>query len=630
MRALTAVAESGSRTFIPMHLFFDDDGQGKTGTILADNDSSLQVEAASGKRMKIKAASVLLRFAEPSPSALLADAQKISAELDPNFLWEVSGDEEFGFDDLAREYFGQSARPAEAAAVAIALHAAPMYFYKRGKGRYRKAPAEALRAALASVERKRRDSEQIEGWIADLRARKLPDALAAKLPMLLYKPDRNAIEWKALTVACDALHINPVTLLAECGAIPSSHDYHYNRFLAEAFPQGIAFPAPGVLPPLPELPLAGVHAFSIDDATTTEIDDAFSVRDLRNGHYEVGIHIAAPALAIARGCPLDAVARSRLSTVYMPGRKITMLPEEVVAAFTLAAGTAVPAVSLYAEIAPDGSVVRHSSRVNRVPIAANLRLDTIGDAFTHDLPTRADPPWNAELRVLWKVAQKLGATRGKSDITRIDYSFYVDWEGAPDGRVSIVPRMRGSPVDKLVSELMIFVNNTWGKLLSDAHVAGLYRTQANGKVKMSTRPGEHQGLGLAHYLWASSPLRRYSDLVNQRQLIAVLGNDKPPYVESDAELFAAMTDFEATYSQYAEFQDRIEQYWCLRWLLQEKVEETMATVLRDNLVRFERLPMVVRLPDLPPLAPETTVRVAIGRIDLLAATLECRYAGLAT
>ena len=627
MRALTAVEISGASIIIPMHLFFEDDGQGKTGTILADNDSSLQIEAASGKRLKIKAASVLLRFAEPSPSALLADAQKISAELDPDFLWEVSGDEEFGFADLAREYFGQSARPAESAAVAIALHAAPMYFYKRGKGRYRKAPADALRAALASTERKRRESEQIEGWIADLRAHRLPDALAVKLPMLLYRPDKSAIEWKALTAACDVLHTNPVALLAECGAIPSSHDYHYNRFLTEAFPRGLGFPPPAALQPPPELPLAGVRAFSIDDATTTEIDDAFSVRDLPNGNYEVGIHIAAPALAIPRGSPLDAAARARLSTVYMPGRKITMLPEDAITAFTLAADTAAPAMSLYAEIAPDGSVVRHTSRVNRVPIAANLRLDKIGDAFTHDLPTPADPPWNAELRVLWKVAQKLSATRGKSDITRVDYSFYVDWDDAPDGQVSIVPRMRGSPVDKVVSELMIFVNNTWGKLLSDARVAGLYRTQSNGKVKMSTRPGEHQGLGLAHYLWASSPLRRYSDLVNQRQLMAVLANEKPPYAENDAELFAALTDFEATYSQYAEFQDRIEQYWCLRWLLQERVEETMATVLRDNLVRFERLPLLVRLPDLPQVAPETSVRVAIGRIDLLASTIECRYAG---
>ncbi len=156
--------------------------------------------------------------------------------------------------------------------------------------------------------------------------------------------------------------------------------------------------------------------------------------------------------------------------------------------------------------------------------------------------------------------------------------------------MTIVPRPRGSPLDKLVAELMIFVNSTWGKVLADARAPGLYRTQANGKVKMSTRPGEHQGLGLAHYLWASSPLRRYSDLVNQRQLIAMVAGAKPPYGENDAELYAALADFEATYAVYAEFQDRMEHYWCLRWLLQEEVGETTATVIRDNLVRFDACP----------------------------------------
>jgi len=609
-----------------MHVFFEDDGHCKAGTILADNDSSLQVEAASGKRLKIKAATVLLRFADPSPSALLAGAQKLAPELDPNFLWEVSGDDDFGFLDLAREYFGHSPLPIEAAATALALHAAPMYFYKRGKGRYRKAPPDALAAALASIERKRREAEQTAGWIADLSARRLPPGLAAKLPMLLYKPDKNAIEWKTLMAACDALHTNAVALLAECGAIPSTHEYHFQRFLAEAFPHGVQFPPLGALLPVPELPLADVQAFSIDDHTTTEIDDAFSVRILPNGHYEIGIHIAAPALSIPRGSPHDTAARARLSTVYMPGRKITMLPAEAVTRFTLAEGTQAPALSLYAEISADGSVIRHATRANRVTIAANLRLGEIGEHFTHDLPTPSDPPRNAELRVLWKVAQKLSANRAKPDIERLDYSFYVDWDASPDGRVSIVPRMRGSPVDKLISELMIFVNDTWGKVLSDAHVAGLYRIQSGGKVKMSTRPGEHQGLGLAHYLWASSPLRRYSDLLNQRQLLSVVAGEKPPYADNDAELFATLTDFEATYSQYAEFQDRIEHYWCLRWLLQERVTEIMATVIRDNLVRFEGVPLVVRIADLPTFAPETSVRVAIGRIDLLTATLECRYA----
>jgi exoribonuclease-2 len=144
---------------------------------------------------------------------------------------------------------------------------------------------------------------------------------------------------------------------------------------------------------------------------------------------------------------------------------------------------------------------------------------------------------------------------------------------------------------------------------------------------MSTRPGEHQGLGLSHYLWASSPLRRYADLVNQRQLLAVVAGERPPYPDSDADLFAALADFEVTYAQYAEFQDRMEHYWCLRWLLQEDVAQTTAAVVRDNLVRFERLPLIVRLADAPPLPQSARLRVAIGRIDLLAATLECRYAG---
>jgi exoribonuclease-2 len=233
------------------------------------------------------------------------------------------------------------------------------------------------------------------------------------------------------------------------------------------------------------------------------------------------------------------------------------------------------------------------------------------------------------MRVLWKLARKLAAQRGKNDINRIDYSFYVDWTASPDGHVAIEPRERGSPLDKLISELMIHVNNTWGKLLADHGAAGLYRVQAAGKVKMSTRPGEHQGLGLTHYLWASSPLRRYSDLVNQRQLVAVTTGVRPPYADNDAELFAALADFEGTYSGYAEFQDRMEHYWCLRWLLQENITETTATVIRDNLVRFDRMPLIQRLADLPPQPPETVVRVAVARIDLVNATLECRCAGTA-
>jgi exoribonuclease-2 len=91
-----------------------------------------------------------------------------------------------------------------------------------------------------------------------------------------------------------------------------------------------------------------------------------------------------------------------------------------------------------------------------------------------------------------------------------------------------------------------------------------------------------------------------------------------------------VADFDATYSAYAEFQRQMEFYWCLRWLQQERIEETTAFVLRENLVRFEHVPIFTRVADLPSMAPGARVRLGVGAIDLFAATLECRYAGVVT
>src|ERR1700730_12265979 len=125
-----------------MHVFFEDDDEFKEVTVLADNDTSLQVEAISGKRLKLKAANVLLRFSGPAPSILLADAQAIAAGIDPDFLWEVSGDTEFGFAELAKEYFGHAPAPSEAAALALRLHGSARQDYGKGKGGYKAAPAD--------------------------------------------------------------------------------------------------------------------------------------------------------------------------------------------------------------------------------------------------------------------------------------------------------------------------------------------------------------------------------------------------------------------------------------------------------------------------------------------------------
>ena len=620
-----------------MHVLFEEEGAFKTATLLSESDATLQVETASGKRVKIKAANVLLRYLEPAPGELLARAEALASEIESEFLWECAGDAEFAFADFADDYFGGAgvkASAIEAAALLLALHSAPVYFHRKGRGRFRKAPAEILAAALAGLEKKRLQAQAIERMVGQLIARTLPPEFAPMLNALLYKPDRNRPETKALEAACAQSGLAAPHLLEQCGAISSSHDYHFQRFLLDYFPRGTVAAASETLPvsTLPgDLPRAAVAAFSIDDAATTEIDDAFSLQQLPGIGWRVGIHIAAPGLGIAPGSPLDVLARERLSTVYMPGNKITMLPEAAVESFTLAAGRDCPAVSLYLTVSNEFEITANESRVELVPVVANLRHHDIEPLFNEATLAAglADFPFAAELKTLWQLANACEGRRGKPSATagNNDYNFSIvgDLGDAQCCRVEISERRRGSPLDKLVAELMIVANSTWGGLLAEKGVAAIYRAQTGGKVRMTTSPLPHEGLGVAQYAWSSSPLRRYVDLVNQWQLIACLAGDTPHFSAKSDALFAALRDFELTYAAYAEFQRGMERYWCLRWLGQEDVSHIEATIRRDDLCQFDRLPLVQRVPSVPALKTGQRVRLAIESIDLLTLELSCRY-----
>ncbi|MHB8760478.1 MAG: ribonuclease catalytic domain-containing protein, partial [Thiobacillus sp.] len=418
--------------------------------------------------------------------------------------------------------------------------------------------------------------------------------------------------------------LSPLRLAERCGAIPSTLDFHLMSFLLEHFPRGTGFaPVTEPLDP-PELPSSRVRAFSMDDEATTEIDDALSVAWRDDGSVRVGIHIAAPALGIAPGSELDRVARERLSTVYFPGDKITMLPEALIHHYTLGEAHDCPALSLYVDVAPDLRVLGTETRLEMVHIADNLRHETLETEFNAETlrnPEVADYPYRRELEWLHDFAAVLEAGRGKRDtVERVDYSFKVDGE-----HISIAPRKRGSPIDKVVSELMIFANAHWGGWLAEKRVPGIYRAQANGKTRMTTAPDPHVGLGVDQYAWSTSPLRRYVDLVNQRQLISLVRGEDPVYPPRSEALFSVVREFELAYDAYNDFQRRLERYWVLRWLIQENVSEVVASVIREDLVRFDALPMVTRAPSVAGLAPGTRVRLAVSNIDLLDISFHAEY-----
>lgn len=631
-----------------MNLFFDESGDFKAGVAMSQQGEAYQVEMPSGKRSKVRSKDVLLQFAAPSPTEFMTDAQAIAADIDLDFLWEVAGQEEFGFAELGAEYFGHEPKPHEAAGLILRLHAAPIYFYKKGKGRYKAAPEASLKAALAGVEKKRQQALVQAQYVEELKAMRLPEAMRPIVLQLLFKPDKNSIEYKALDAACTELQMAPQRLMLAVGGIPSAKDLHFSKFLFESFPKGTGFPEIA-LPSLPELPVADVQAFSIDDVTTTEIDDAMSVTRLPDGKVCVGIHIAAPGLGIKRDDALDVIARQRLSTVYMPGDKITMLPDELVEAYTLGEGRLCPALSLYVTLDPsDWSVIASETRAERVPIAANLRHNDLDAYVTEDnlAADVGDYPYKEDIALLWKWAQVLEQGRmakresfglRPEQNNRVDFNFYVE-----NDVVSIQRRKRGAPLDKIVAELAILTNSSWGKLLHEHGVPGIYRAQGGGsgngwaakmQVRMQTHAAPHQGLGVDQYAWSTSPLRRYTDLVNQWQILACIehGVTAPlvaPFKQRDADLFAIVSAFDAAYSAYAAFQADMERYWCLRWLSQEKGEaETMkveATVLKEEILRLVDIPLVIKLSGMPQVARGSQVKLDLLRWDEIDLTVEAR------
>lgn len=621
-----------------MNVFFEESGSFKAGSVLSKQGDAFQVELPGGRRAKVRAKDVLIEFEKPAAAELMTEAEAASQEIDLDFLWECAPADEFAFTTLASEYFGETYGPVERAALVLRLHGSPVYFRRKGRGQYQRAPEEQLKMALASLERKRQQALVQAGYEEELKAGRLPEAFAGKALGLLTRPDKNSIEYKALEAAAAARGISMPRLMLENGGVASPRALHEARFLAEFFPHGTGFPPVevGALPD--DLPDAAEHvqAFSIDDVTTTEIDDAFSIEHLADGRVRIGIHIAAPALGIARGDTADTIARTRLSTVYMPGDKITMLPDDFVDAFTLKEGGMRPALSLYCIVNRETQeIVATETRAERVFVRSNLRHNTLDEVVTEETLAAGtgEYPHKEDIAVLWPFAQALFEKRQQAragyglrrEVQRnTDYNFYVDGE-----HVTITPRRRGSPLDTIVAELAILANSTWGAFLHDHGVPGIYRSQrAFGaptgpkRTRMQTTAAPHEGLGVAQYAWSTSPLRRYVDLVNQWQLLAcvehgVAAKLVAPFKPKDADLFAVVQGFDETYSAYADHQRRMEYFWCLRWLQQEGRREFAATVVKDDLVRFEEVPLLMHVPALGVHARGTRVLLELMSVDEL-------------
>ena len=651
-----------------MHLLYEEGGDIKVATVQSASGTgdaeSWQATSLSGKKIKLKAKEVWLRFEKPEPQALMDEANALSKDIDLQFLWDCAPDEEFGLVDVAQEYFGTQATIPQKTALAIALQGAPVFFRRKGRGRFQRAPLEQLQAGLAALERKQKELEQQAAWQQELVAGVFPETLKFQENQLLFSPDKNTSAYKALIAACTESGESPAQLMIRCGAIDSPLQYHQGMFLKAYFPNGVAHEESLVVEQssldaaIAELPLAEVTAFSIDDSGTTEIDDALSVTALVEGGYRIGIHIAAPGLAIVKDDTLDQVARTRMSTVYFPGDKITMLPDAVIQQFSLDEGATRPALSIYVDIDSSGAMNKDSLqlRAEMVLMGANLRLENLEHLVTEEslADEVANYSYRQELSILWTAAKLLHAGRQEQRVANglrpeqlgvldpnalaRDFHFQIkDVDGVQ--RVEITPRQRGSILDTIVAEWMIYCNSASGRLLADHGLPGLFRVQKGWgplRTRMQTTPGPHEGLGLDYYVWCTSPLRRYSDLVNQWQLIALAKNGVTakmvaPFPPRDATLMGIAADFEACYLAYGEYQDRLEKYWCLRWVAQDEVpKQVFVRHLKEGMSRVESIPLHLPVPELASHPRMTRAEVSVADVDLLQLTAGVRVLHIET
>jgi exoribonuclease-2 len=629
-----------------MFVLFDEAGKFMAGRVLSESEASLQVELDSGKRVKVKTAHVLLRFEKPAPAPFMAAAQALSESIELELAWEFSPEDDFAFATLAREYFCKDATLEQQAAMLIRLFEAPHYFRRAGKGFFRKASAEVIAQALAAIEKKKAMVALIAQWAQELGEGVCPQPVREQLYKILFKPDKNAPEYKAVVEASRATRTAPLDLLQRSGAIDSPYQFHWRRFLLENFPQGVGFSAVQAPPVGDTLARAPVQAFSIDDSATTEIDDALSVQGLGSGTVTVGVHIAAPALAVLPDSDIDRLGRARLSTVYMPGYKVTMLPDVVVQNYTLQEGRDCPAVSLYVTLEEATlTILSSETRLESVPISHNLRHDQLDALVTEDwLNTPLDTPGTEaaplvglqpSLAFLHRLARDLKAkrelVRGKPEtFNRPDYNFKLEGklgaEPQGDEQVVISTRQRGAPLDLIVAEAMILANSTWGNWMAELGVPAIYRSQASlapgVKVRMGTKALPHAGIGVKSYAWSTSPLRRYTDLVNQWQIIACARHGSTaalaaPFKPKDAALFSIISSFDAAYSAYNGYQGAMERFWTLKYLQQNAVLELVCSVFKENMVRADELPLVLPVMGAQGLPRGARVRVRLGAVDLI-------------
>jgi exoribonuclease-2 len=626
------------------------------GFVVREQGDKLVIRDHAGHERTIARELIMMRHGAPrveadgDPAAQIAaleeEKARLRAELDLTLLWEVVQEQgrAFSADDLAELFFGRRSS-AGAAVMLEALIADRIYFVRRNREFMVRGPeqVERLRVQESRVrmrsEEGRRTRDLLSAIIAnDSRTNGAPYSseeaapLIAELQRYLKNPSTRSQE---LTVMLGqaAPDVDPAEVafevLERLGAAPAAPRFAAIGALATQFSEAAQAEATTVVP-TERAAIDGPVAFTIDDEETLEVDDALSCEVTADGQLRVGIHIALVADFVARGGAMDREAAARTTTVYLPETTVRMLPDEICCRrASLTAGERRPVLSTSVLLGPHGELL--DSVISPHNLTIGRRLSYAQADRILDGTEEAEDEVATALQRLYEAALELRERRKRAGATLMQRREPKVRVHGDEIEIEIIDN-NNSPSRLLVAEFMVLNNFVAASYAAERRIPIIYRVQpAAGdmgavRARLSVYPEYHAGAGLQCYAQLSSPIRRYADLVLQRQLVSAVADSSAPPYDADG-ILAVLANTENAETEAKELERRARRYWTLRYLQRHAVgRELAATVTRDG-VSAELDDYAVRgaLRGAPNVSSQTPIRVRIARVDPLRGWLSFDY-----
>jgi exoribonuclease II len=629
-----------------------DEGHLRPGLVVREQGTQLAVIEAGGREQTIARDLVLLRHPElkttrenlaETLTALGDERTRLAAELDLNLLWEIVHEQgrNFSADELAELFFGR--RSATATSVMFeALFNDSLYFVRRHMEFLARSPeqVERLRVQYDKVRLRSESSRKTRSLVRGILEQGLrppPEEvgpLAAELTRYLDNPFTRNRDLTAI-LESSVSDITPAEaayeILERLDAAPPGPRFVVIGGVRTEFNEAAQLEAQGVAPPERKFREVGC-AVTIDDNDTVEIDDAISCEPLADGGARVRVNIALVADFVPKGGPMDKEAAARGATVYLPEATIRMLPDRVACdAASLIADHQKHVLTTDVLLSGTGEILEYSIYPGKVRISERLSYDQ-ADAFIADTASEAGNGAAGTVRLVYEAAMKLREKRRASGallVQRREPKIKVS-----DGEIEFRLLDTSSPSRELVAEFMVLSNHVAARFAAENRIPIIYRVQpgsgdlAMQRPRLSMYPEYHAGIGLDYYTQVSSPIRRYMDLVLQRQLLAALANGSTPPYEAE-ELLAVLATAENAEADGKELERRARRYWTLRYLELKALNDPLrATVLRDG-ATAELDDYAVRgsLHGAPNFPSRTPILVRIARVEPVRGALALEYLG---